>query len=124
MKNPDNKTNMLNEIKLTNYITLIESNPCHIATVNNDNTPNLSVASDIKVLDNETILISNNEMIHTPDNIIANPVDALVKSGFFVYDDEKKVFSIRTEIWHSIDPKCKRTLAMICEEKLKSYFRE
>ena len=58
------------------------------------------------------------------DNIIANPVDALVKSGFFVYDDEKKVFSIRTEIWHSIDPKCKRTLAMICEEKLKSYFRE
>ena len=34
--------------------------------------PNLSVASDIKILDDETILISNNEMIHTPDNILHN----------------------------------------------------
>ena len=72
MINPDNKTNLLNEVKLTKYTSLIENNPCHIATVNNDNTPNLSVASDIKVLDDETILISNNEMIHTPDNIFAN----------------------------------------------------
>ena len=72
MLNPDNKTNLLSEIKLTNYVNLIETNPCHIATVNKDNTPNLSVASDIKVLDDVTILISNNEMIHTPDNIIAN----------------------------------------------------
>lgn len=72
MLNPDNKTNLLKEVKLTNYISLIENNPCHIATVNSNNTPNLSVASDIKVLDNETILISNNEMIHTPDNIVIN----------------------------------------------------
>ena len=72
MINPDNKTNLLSDVKLTKYVNLIEGNPCHIATVNSDNTPNLSVASDIKVLDDETILISNNEMIHTPDNIIAN----------------------------------------------------
>lgn len=72
MINPDNKTNLLNEVQLTKYIMLIEKYPCHIATVNNDNTPNLSVASDIKVLDDETILISNNEMIHTPDNILLN----------------------------------------------------
>ena len=32
----------------------------------------MSVASDIKVLDDVTILISNNEMIHTPDNIVSN----------------------------------------------------
>ena len=81
MINPDNKTNLLNEVKLTNYISLIENNPCHIATVNNDNTPNLSVASDIKVLDDETILISNNEMIHTPDNIIANRNVVLTSFG-------------------------------------------
>lgn len=72
MINPDNKTSLLKEVKLTNYIKLIESNPCHIATISKSNTPNLSVASDIKVLDDETILISNNEMIHTPDNILAN----------------------------------------------------
>ena len=71
MKNSDNKTTLLNEVKLTNYISLIENNPIHIATVSN-NKPNLSVASDIKVLDDTTILISNNEMIHTPDNIIKN----------------------------------------------------
>lgn len=72
MINLDNKTHLLNNVKLTNYINLIENNPCHIATINLDNTPNLSVASDIKVLDDETILISNNEMVHTPDNIIKN----------------------------------------------------
>lgn len=72
MLNPDNKTTLLTEVVLTNYIKLIEGNPCHIATVNKDNTPNLSIASDIKVLDDETILISNNEMVHTPDNIVLN----------------------------------------------------
>ena len=72
MLNPDNKTNLLNDIKLKNYIELIEKNPCHIATVKEGGFPNLSVASDIKVLDDETILISNNEMINTPDNIIKN----------------------------------------------------
>ena len=72
MKNPDNKTKVLAEIKLLKYVDLIEGNPCHIATVNSGNNPNLSVASDIKVLDDETILISNNEMINTPDNIIYN----------------------------------------------------
>ena len=72
MINPDNKTNLLKEVKLMGFVNLIEENPCHIATVNADGAPNLSVASDIKVLDDETILISNNEMIHTPDNIVSN----------------------------------------------------
>lgn len=72
MINPDNKTNILNEVKLTNYKQLIEGNPCHIATIRNGNFPNLSVASDIKVLDDTTILISNNEMINTPNNIVEN----------------------------------------------------
>ncbi len=80
MINPDNKTNLLKEVKLTKYVNLIENNPCHIATVNQDNAPNLSVASDIKVLDDETILISNNEMIHTPDNILLN--DNVVLTSF------------------------------------------
>ena len=69
MKNLDNKTKLIKEVKLTNYKKLIENNPCHIATVTIYGLPNLSVASDIKLLDDETILISNNEMINTPDNI-------------------------------------------------------
>lgn len=72
MNNPDNKTNLIKEIKLLNYVDLIEKNPCHLATVSINNLPNLSVASDIKVLDDKTILISNNEMVHTPDNILVN----------------------------------------------------
>ncbi|GEM_PF-1266181 len=73
MVNPDNKTIKLNEVQLTKYKKLIEHNPCHIATVNcNSLTPNLAVASDIKILDDTTILISNNEMVHTPDNILNN----------------------------------------------------
>ena len=46
MKNPDNKTNLLNEVKLTNYISLIENNPCHIATVNNGNELRVKVAKE------------------------------------------------------------------------------
>ena len=72
MINPDNKTNLLKCVHLMQYIKLIENNPCHIATINKDLKPNLSVASDVKVLNDTTILISNNEMIHTPDNILNN----------------------------------------------------
>ena len=72
MINPDNKTHILSEVKLTKYKQLLENNPCHIATVNKNLLPNISVASDIKVLNDNTILISNNEMVHTPDNIINN----------------------------------------------------
>lgn len=72
MLNPDNKTKIVNNFDLLNYKELIENNPCHIATVTPNNEPNLSVASDIKVLDKNIILISNNEMINTPDNILSN----------------------------------------------------
>ena len=72
MLNLDNKTKVVNNFDLLNFKDLIENNPCHIATVSSLNQPNLSVASDIKVLDKNTILISNNEMINTPDNILNN----------------------------------------------------
>lgn len=72
MINQDNKTHILNEICLLKYKELIEKNPCHIATISKENKPNLAVVSDIKILDDRTILLSNNEMIHTPDNINFN----------------------------------------------------
>jgi len=73
MLNLDNKTKAIAKIELARYVKLIEGNPIHIATTRKDGKPNLAVASDVKVLDDKTILISNNEMVHTPDNIIVNP---------------------------------------------------
>lgn len=51
---------------------LIESNPMHIATVSIDNRPNLSVASDVRVIGENKIIISHNEMVNTPKNILTN----------------------------------------------------
>ena len=51
---------------------LIENNPMHIATVSNDNKPNLSVASDVRVIEENKIIISHNEMVNTPKNILTN----------------------------------------------------
>lgn len=52
---------------------LIDGNPMHIATVNKQNNPNLSVASDVKVISQNKILISVNEMVNTQENIKYNP---------------------------------------------------
>jgi hypothetical protein len=60
------------DIDLNEHKKLIEGNPCHIATVTPDNQPNLCVVGDIKVLNEYTILIAHNEMVSTPQNILAN----------------------------------------------------
>lgn len=71
MKNLDNKTVRL-DTNLLVFNEILEKYPIHIATTNKHNNPNLAVASDIKLLDEKTLLISNNEMINTPDNIKLN----------------------------------------------------
>ena len=67
-------------MNLNKYKELIESNPLHIATVNKDNKPNLSVASDVRVLDDNTLIISCNEMVNTQENIKTN--DNVVITSF------------------------------------------
>ena len=59
-------------MNLNDYKDLIDNKPIHIATVNKDNNPNLSVASDVRVLDSNKIIISVNEMKNTQNNIIYN----------------------------------------------------
>ena len=54
---------------LLSYKDLIETHPCHIATVRKDGSPNLAVAADILVIDSSRLLISCNEMVNTPINI-------------------------------------------------------
>ncbi len=60
-------------MNLLNYKDLIDGKPMHIATVNKENNPNLSVASNVKVLENNKLLISVNEMVNTQENIKYNP---------------------------------------------------
>ena len=60
-------------MNLFEYKDLINDKPMHIATVRRDNNPNLSVASDVRVIDNDKIIISVNEMINTQNNIENNP---------------------------------------------------
>ena len=60
-------------MNLLNYKNLIDGKPIHIATVNSDNNPNLAVASDVRVIEENKIIISVNEMVNTQNNIQYNP---------------------------------------------------
>ena len=60
-------------VKLCDYKKIMDRKPIHIATVNKENNPNLSVASDVLVIDDETIIISVNEMTNTQENVLYNP---------------------------------------------------
>ena len=60
-------------MNLFDYKELINNKPIHIATVNKENNPNLSVASDVRVIEKNKIIISVNEMNNTQINIEYNP---------------------------------------------------
>jgi hypothetical protein len=57
-------------------------------------------------------------------NLIANPVKALIESGYFFYNEDLQVFYILPEIWSAIDISHKATLTKICQQKLKDYFAD
>jgi predicted pyridoxine 5'-phosphate oxidase superfamily flavin-nucleotide-binding protein len=59
-------------MNLLDYKEIINNKPMHIATVREDNTPNLAVVADVNVISNDEILISHNEMENTPKNILVN----------------------------------------------------
>lgn len=64
-------------MSLLEYKSLIDGNLMHIATVSKENKPNLCVATDVKVISENQIMISHNEMQNTPSNILNNPNIAL-----------------------------------------------
>lgn len=70
-------------MNLLNYKELINDNPIHIATVNDENNPNLSVASDVRIIEENKFIISVNEMKHTQKNIEYNPNVVIT-----VFDDD------------------------------------
>lgn len=60
-------------MNLFEYKELIDGKPMHIATVNSENNPNLAVASDVRVIEKNKLIISVNEMVNTQNNIQYNP---------------------------------------------------
>lgn len=61
-----------NDINLLENKELIEKHPMHIATVSSNNKPNLAVVADVRVIEENKIVISHNEMVNTPKNILNN----------------------------------------------------
>jgi len=61
-----------------------------VATSNQDRTPNVVYIKYLKVVDGETVLIADNFLNKTRDNILGNP-----KIAFAVRDDEKGSFQIK-----------------------------
>lgn len=103
------------KLSLLAYKDLIDNKPIHIATVDPENNPNLSVASDVRVTGDNEIVISVNEMTHTQENILHNPNVAITafdkdwagvrifgKAEFFTkgesYDFCKKTFFSNGEV--------------------------
>lgn len=95
-------------MNLFDYKELIDGKPMHIATVNKQNNPNLAVASDVKVIEENKILISVNEMVNTQENIKYNPNVVLT-----VFDEDYKGLRIFGKAEYYTDGKyyevCKKT---------------
>jgi len=61
-----------------------------VATSNQDGTPNVVYIKFLKVVDDETVLIADNFLEKTRDNVLSNP-----KLAFVVRDDEKGSFQVK-----------------------------
>ena len=56
------------------------------------------------------------------DNILANPVKALLKSGYFSYDPKNQKFGIVESISIKITTEDVELIKSICNQKLQAYF--
>lgn len=57
------------------------------------------------------------------ENIIANPVHALVEGGFFFFNKETNIFFVTPEVWSVLDRKNKAEITHICNQKIEEYFK-
>ena len=65
--------------------------------------------------------VTDNQIIA---NLVANPVKALVESGFFFYDEASRVFSVSPEIWEAADSTSKSMITEICHQRLIDYYKD
>lgn len=63
--------------------------------------------------------ITNGEIV---DNILRNPVNALLKSSYFEYDDNRQIFSVKRVIAAQITDENREEIRKACDRKLKAYY--
>jgi predicted pyridoxine 5'-phosphate oxidase superfamily flavin-nucleotide-binding protein len=83
-------------VKMTKEImdTIAKQNPVPVATSSANGIPNVALVGFLKVMDAETILISDNFFLKTEDNLKHNP-----KVAFVVYDSyTRKCFQIKGSV--------------------------
>ena len=71
MENNDNKTKEVKFESLKKFSDILEKFPIVITSANGK-VPNACLVSDYFIFDDNKIVISNNEMIKTPDNVLEN----------------------------------------------------
>lgn len=106
MENKDNKTKAVKFESLKEFADVLEKFPIVIASANGD-IPNACLVSDYFIFEDNKIVISNNEMIKTPDNILENSnvcllcfdesYSGLRFMGKAVYDRSGKFFDLVTQ---------------------------
>lgn len=57
------------------------------------------------------------------DNLIRNPVNALLHSGFFEYDEENEVFSFTNDIYDALTIEEIDEISDLCDYRLQRYFK-
>lgn len=55
-------------------------------------------------------------------NLLDNPVKALLKSGYFIYNEESQIFSISPDVWGQMDNSSRSAIIKICYQKLREYY--
>lgn len=63
--------------------------------------------------------LSDNEIA---DNIVRNPVKALMNSGYFNYDETKSVLSVQRSIAKKLSEDDREEIHKACNQKLKTYY--
>ena len=71
MENKDNKTKVIDFNSLKEFADVLEKYPMVITSVGGY-VPNACLVSDYFIFDDNKIVISNNEMMKTPDNVLEN----------------------------------------------------
>jgi len=111
---------------LKRYEKLINGNLLHIATTNGKGNPNLSVATDVQVIDENKIIIAHFEMVNTPKNIIQNKNvvltvfdmnrEGLRLEGLAEYYSNGEYYDLANRLFQSANTKLKGAIVVTVEK--------
>lgn len=99
-------------MNLSKIKTLIENNPVALATITNDNKPNVIGVAFVKVISDSEILITDNYMNQTKKDIIGNNSVCLI-----VWDSDLKGYKIIGKAEYFTEGKWKESVEKMKENK-------